>query len=109
VLSAEGARWVAGRSRGGGKRSAPRLEPMAARDRGGRPGNEGHQDLVMHLAIDWLIATDKKPRPSRTDSNGFGDLVHCVFQWLNMPDGSATYALRQYWAATKKEAQVGEP
>jgi hypothetical protein len=110
VLSSHGARPVEGRSRGGGKRSAPRLEPMimgevrgagTARHRGGRPTNERDQTLVMHLALDWLTATCKSPKRRRSDKTGFGDLVHSVFQWLSSPEGTATYALRKYWAAAK--------
>jgi hypothetical protein len=50
----------------------------------------------MHLAIDSLRATDELPKPGRSDEAGFGDLVHKVFQWLDLPDGSAGYALRRY-------------
>ena len=108
ALTSDGARLVEGRSRGGGKRSAARLEPMImgkvrgagpARHRGGRPTNDHHQTLVMHLALDWLTATGKPPKPGRSDNAGFGDLAHSVFQWLGQPEGSAPYALRQYWAA----------
>jgi hypothetical protein len=110
VLSAEGGRIVQGRSRGAGKRSRLGLEPMimgevrgtgVTRHRGGRPGNSGHQDLVMHLAMDWLGATGETPKPGRSDYTGFGDLAHSVIQWLSLPEGSATQALRQYWAAVK--------
>lgn len=106
VLSAQGARRVEGRSRGGGKRSGSRLEPEimgevrgagAVRRRGGRPRNAAHRDLVMHLGIDWLNATGNAPKPGRSDRTGFGDLIHSVFQWLNLPKGSAAHALRQYW------------
>jgi hypothetical protein len=111
VLSAGGGRIVQGRSRGDGKRSDLRLEPVIMDEvrgagtrlhRGGRPENEGHRDLVMHLAIDWLGATSQSPKPGRSDGPGFGDLVHSVFQWLSLPGGSAPYALRQYWVAVRK-------
>ena len=110
VLSAEGGRIVEGRSRGAGKRSCLRLEPMImgevrgagpGRHRGGRPRNTGHQDLIMHLAIDWLGATGEMPKPGRSDNGGFGDLAHSVFQWLGLPEGSAAHPLRQYWADVK--------
>jgi hypothetical protein len=55
----------------------------------------------MHLALDWLTATCKPPKRRRSDKTGFGDLVHSVFQWLSLPEGTATYALRKYWAAAK--------
>lgn len=107
VLTAEGGRVIEGRSRGADKRSGPRLEPSimsqvrgggARPHRGGRPDHPHHQDLVMHLAIDWIQATGETPKPGRSDNSGFGDLVHSIFQWLDLPDGSAGYALRQYWA-----------
>jgi hypothetical protein len=109
VLTSNGARPVEGRSRGGGKRSGRRLEPVimgevrgagTARHRGGRPANERHQTLVMHLALNWLTAIGEPPKPGRGDNAGFGDLVHSVFQWLELPD-SAANALRQYWAAVE--------
>jgi hypothetical protein len=110
VLSSDGGRIVEGRSRGGGKRSARRLEPVimgevrgagAVRHRGGRPRNEGHQNLVMHLVRDWLTATGERPKPGRSDNTGFADLAHSVFQWLSLPEGSAAHALRQYWTAVR--------
>jgi len=109
VLSSDGARPVLGRSRGGGKRSAPRLEPTimsevrgagTIRHRGGRPTNDRHQTLVMHLATDWLNATGELPKSGRSEGTGFGELVHSVFQWLELPD-SAANALRQYWGTVK--------
>jgi hypothetical protein len=109
VLSAEGARFVAGRSRGRGKRSGIRLEPVimgeargvgSTHHRGGRPRNAAHQELVLCLALDWL-QTGKEPKRGRSDHGGFGDLVHSVFQWLSFPEESATFALRQYWAGVK--------
>jgi hypothetical protein len=111
VLSAEGARIVQGRSRGAGKRSNPQLEPMimgevrsagAGRHRGGRPRNKDHQTLIMYLAIDWLLATGEPPKPGRSEGTGFGELAHCVFQWLRLPEGSPAYALRQYWGDVEK-------
>jgi hypothetical protein len=111
VVSAEGGRIVPGRSRGAGKRSKPRLEPMiigevrgagAGRHRDGRPTNEDHRTLIMHLAIDWLVATGESPKPGRSGGTGFGELVHSVFQWLGLPEGSPAHALRQYWADVTK-------
>lgn len=109
ALTSNGARPVEGRSRGDGKRSAPRLEPMimgevrgagATRHRGGRPTNERHKTLVMYLAIDWSNATDELPKSGRSEGTGFGELAHSVFQWLELPD-SAANAFRQYWAAVE--------
>jgi hypothetical protein len=105
VLSAEGARIVEGRSRGSGKRSKSRLEPIIMGEargaagrthRGGRPKSAEQEELVMFLALDWLHATEQEPMAGR-GYHGFGDLVHCVFAWLGLPKGSAAYALRQYW------------
>jgi hypothetical protein len=104
VITAAGARIVEGRSRGGGKRSARRVEPIPIGEaRGaGRPKNDAQQDLVLYLAIDWHHATGKMPTAGRSDYLGFGDLVHSVFQWLELPEGSAAYALRGYWAQARK-------
>jgi hypothetical protein len=110
ALTSQGSRPVEGRSRGGGKRSASRMEPRIMgemRHRGGRPANECHQSLVMHLATDWLTATCAPPKPGRSDNSGFGDLVHSVFQWLGLPDDSATYALRQFWDAVRQGRAQG--
>ena len=71
------------------------------RHRGGRPRNEAYQILVMHLALDWIQATGEEPTPGRSDHSGFGDLLHSIFQWLSQPEGSAAYALRQYWGVMK--------
>jgi hypothetical protein len=124
VLTAEGARIVDGRSRGSGRRSGRRIEPIImgvargvsakemrahaettnhgdqnekGRLAGGRPKNSEQVELVLSLALDWLHASGDKPPAGRSDNKGFGDLIHSVFQWLNLPDGSAAYALRQYW------------
>ena len=105
VMTSEGGQIVQGRSRGAGKRSRLRAEPIimgkvrgtgATRHRGGRPRNKGRENLVMHLAMDWLNATGEAPKHGRSDRTGFGDLAYSVFQWLNLPEGSAPYALRQY-------------
>lgn len=110
VLSSDGGRNVGGRSRGAGKRSRLRFEPVimgeargagTVRHRGGRPTIEYHQTLVMHLALDWLTATGGPPKSGRSDSTGFGDLVHTVFLWLGLSDEKAAYALRRYWADVK--------
>jgi hypothetical protein len=52
----------------------------------------------MNLALDWLRATDTMPTAGRDGHGGFSDLVHSIFQWLDLPQGAATYALRHYWA-----------
>jgi hypothetical protein len=97
---------VPGRSRSNGNRSMPRMEPRimgqmrGAKKRhhpGGRPRHEEQQKLITSLAMDWAMMTEQPPEPGRSDQTGFGDLCHCVFQWLDLTDGSATQALRQYW------------
>jgi len=121
-LSASGGRWVAGRSRGGGKRSAVRFEPRVLgvvrgspepKPAGGRPSKDACQELIAHLAFDWFHGTDNTPTPGRSDASGFGKLVHAVFEWLHvvMPATqeatdlaieaaaeAASYALRRYFA-----------
>jgi hypothetical protein len=104
VTIAAGARIVEGRSRGGGKRSAPQVELITVGEaRGpGRPKKDAQQDLVFYLAIDWHGATEEMPTAGRSDHGGFGDLVHSIFQWLGQSDGSAANALRGYWDEARK-------
>lgn len=121
VLSSEGGRVVLGRSRGDGKRSPPRAEPIimsVARGAGtqglrvGAPVKAAQHELVMHLALDWLHSTDKVPKSRRSDRCGFGDLVHCVFQWLDTSEDSneaAAYALRRYWDTGKRRKKRAAP
>lgn len=108
MLNADGARLVS-RSRGRGKRSRARLEPVIfgqARgdgggvNAGGRPSQDARDALVMLLAVDWTIATGTEPLPGRSDHAGFGDLVHSVFQWLREP--APDQALRRYWIEVEK-------
>lgn len=126
ALSADGGRWVPGRSRGDGRRSAAQLEPQVLgvvhgsvepKPEGGRPSKDASQQLVMHLAIDWLHATGKAPESGRSDRKGFGNRVHSIFGSLYVPKSgtqetidaaieaaihSANYALRRYWAEVKR-------
>ena len=122
AMTTEGGRIVQGRNRGQGKRSAPRFEPIimgkvrgiiearpkmrnigARRDLGGRPRHAARQELVRDLAGDWGRATGEEPKPGRRDHRGgFSEVVHCVFQWLDQPEGGAEQALRRHWAAVKK-------
>jgi hypothetical protein len=117
VLSAEGAQIVEGRSRGSGKRSARRVEPIIFGEvrgtgtksrKGGRPSEDPRHELVMRLALDWLHATGRVPEAGRSSETAFGDLVHSVFQWL-LPEEraaeAASYALRRYGS----EANQGAP
>jgi hypothetical protein len=113
VLTAQGAQIVTGQSRGSGKRSRPRIEPQTmgtvrgsiSAKGGGRPDAAdaaNRRELVMHLAIDWARATGAPPKSGRSDQTGFGGLVHAVFGWLNLPDGTASHALRSYWAIQRR-------
>jgi hypothetical protein len=121
TLSSEGGRGVPGRSRGAGKRSRPQLEPVimgVARGAGtqglrdGAPTKDALHQLVMHLALDWLHATGRSPKPGRSDNRGFGDLVHSVFQWLDVSGDfseTAAYALRRYWDTGKPKKKRAAP
>ncbi len=115
ILAAEGAQIVEGRSRGRGKRSGRRVEPIIMGEargagprthRGGRPKNSDQQELVMFLALDWLRATEHAPTGGRSHNVGFGDLAHSVFQWVGLSEGSAAYALRQYWAEVRRASEA---
>jgi hypothetical protein len=112
VLSADGARITVGRSRGGEKRSRSGLEPSILGEirgtgtryhKGGRLTETGRREFVMHLALDWLLATGQEPEANRSDLGGFGSLVHRVFEWFiddaDSAGEAAAYALRGYWAA----------
>jgi hypothetical protein len=112
VLIGDGAKLVS-RSRGCGKRSKAKPEPVIFGQtrgdddgvhKGGRPRHDCQGNLVMYLAIDWTDATGAKPSHGRSDHTGFGDLVHCVFQWLDEP--SADQALRRYWEAAEQSGSL---
>jgi hypothetical protein len=111
AVTEQAARIVEGRSRGNGKRSASRMEPRIMGEtrgvgtrhhHGGRPRHEEQQKLILYLATEWATMTDQEPKQGRGDQTGFGGLCHCVFQWLDLPEGSATHALRQYWDTIKQ-------
>jgi hypothetical protein len=118
VLAADGAQIVVGRSRGSGKRSSRRVEPMilgevrgvgAKKREGGRPNRDAQRELVTNLALDWTSATGNAPERGRSDRTGFGDLVHSVFQWLlpaEQTAGRANYALRQHWSEVEKANSI---
>jgi hypothetical protein len=61
----------------------------------GRPRDAAALRLISFLAIDWTLAAEQLPVPGRSDKTPFGDLVHQVFGWLELPE--ATAALRRYW------------
>jgi hypothetical protein len=116
TLSADGGRIVPGRSRGRGKRSKGKLEPMIGAQvrgigetapKGGRPAHANQDNLVMHLAIDWCKATGQSPEDGRSDTTGFGEVVHSVFDWVGEP--GATQALRRYWTAVKSAKMTPIP
>jgi hypothetical protein len=106
ALSAFGASWAPGRSRGSGKRSGPRLEPIIGQaQRGGRPSNSGKFSLIADLAVDWVCVTGEQPKPGRGIETGFGYLAYSVFGWidhLDEDDDSIHHALRQYWEAVSE-------
>ena len=107
IISADGGLVVPGRSRGAGRRSAPRVEPIVmgvvrdgpgSKPTGGAPRLEAERWLVMNLALDWLTATGQEPDRGRDSRNGFGYLVHEIFEWIGLPQARARTALRSYWA-----------
>ena len=115
LLIGEGGQSVRGRLRPGGRRSAWRLEPLidglvrgggtldTKRMQGvGRRPEFAADQLVMMLAVDWLLATGKTPDPGRSDVLPFGELVHLVFGWLGQENG-AEPALRRYWQSFAAE------
>jgi hypothetical protein len=109
ALSAYGACWQPGRSRGSGKRSGSRLEPIIEQTlRGGRPSNATEIGLIANLATDWLCVTGNEPKPGRDIGTGFGYLLCSVFEWLKMADEAdnsdedSLHVLRQYWEAVKE-------
>lgn len=61
----------------------------------GRPRDDDALELISFLAVDFALATGQQPLRGRSDEKPFGDLVHRVFGWLELPD--ATGALRRYW------------
>jgi hypothetical protein len=116
----DGGMIVPGRGRGSGHRSRPHYEPMirgvvrgsrpssgsapaedladpraATAHAGGRPRDDDALELISFLAMDWALATESRPVPGRSDEKPFGNMVHQVFGWLELPD--ATGALRRYW------------
>ena len=62
---------------------------------GGRPRDDDALELIAFLAVDWALATEQRPALGRSDQLPFGDLVHQVFGWLELPDAAS--ALRRYW------------
>jgi hypothetical protein len=115
VLSAQGAMLV-DRSRGPGKRSSMRLEPVimgvargagGGTDKGGRPRDDALRALVRHLAMDWLLLSGGRPIAGRSYGTPFGDLVHSILQWENVTPERASYALRYYQESYKSLA--GDP
>jgi hypothetical protein len=113
VLSHQGAISVT-RSRGGGKRSGKRLEPVIMgiarraggnKDKGGgRPKDEPLGALITHLAMDWLLLTGSRPITGRSDGTAFGDLVHTILGWQGIDPERAAYGLRLYQGSSKSVA-----
>jgi len=84
---------------------------------GGRPSKKAIHRLVMHLAGDWLRATQVMPEPRRGDRSGFSKLVHLVFEFVYVPKAAsqeaidaaiersteaASYCLRRYWEEVRQ-------
>jgi hypothetical protein len=63
----------------------------------------------MNLALDWFEATRQMADMGRSDHTGFGQLVHSVFQWLDIskdPYAGATYAPRRFWEEVERGREV---
>jgi hypothetical protein len=98
------------RSRGPGKRSRERAEPVIlgvargagrGKDKGGRPRDETIGTLITHVAMDFLLLSGGRPIAGRSDGTPFGDLVHSILRWEGVEYERAEYALRQYLASSK--------
>ncbi len=115
ILISEGGMIVNGRK---GRKSQQIFEPMImgvirgtgiGLGQGGRPILSARDELVMHLAVDWLNATGKAPQQGRNDKKGFAGLVHIIFDLLEIKStrksdstdeaNGAGQALRRYWSA----------
>ena len=80
---------------------------------GGRPSLSARDELVMHLAIDWLHATGERPQQGRSDKEGFAGLVYMIFDLLEIKsirksnsadeNNGAEQALRRYWASVAND------
>lgn len=80
---------------------------------GGRPSPSARDELVMHLAIDWLQATGEPPLRGRSDKEGFSGLVYMIFDLLEIKsirksnsadeNNGAEQALRRYWASVAND------
>lgn len=83
---------------------------------GGRPSPSSRDELVMHLAIDWLNATGMAPHNGRSEKKGFAGLVHAIFNVLEIKSApksdrvnegtGAEQALRRYWSAVQKPGKA---
>ena len=80
---------------------------------GGRPSLSARDELVMHLAIEWLQATGDLPSRGRSEKEGFAGLVYTIFDLLGIKstrkdnsadeNNGAEQALRRYWAAVAND------
>jgi hypothetical protein len=87
--------------RGSRPSSKSTIVDLGDRDGNGRPSDDAALRLISFLAMDWTLAADQLPVPGRSDKTPFGDLVHQVFGWLELPE--ATSALRRYWREGARE------
>lgn len=83
---------------GTGTESTPRLYAN------GRPPAHDIGCLILNLAGDWHAATGHSPQSGRSDSNGFGALVHHIFGWLDFE--TAEPALRRFWAIATDDLRI---
>jgi len=105
AITGEGGEIVRGRSRGNGRRSPPRLEPVIlgqVRGKssavGGRSNESEHRvALITYLAADWAGLTGEIPLAGRGPDTPFGWLIYSVFGFLGFEEFEAEYAMRIFW------------
>ena len=116
ALSSEGGGIVPGRSRGQGKRSKSIIAPLilgqhrggkGKKPKGGAPRGGLERELVTLITNDWIRAASSSdgafPKPRSAAWAGYRDLVYAVFKWLGLSTSQASYAMKSYWAAARKE------
>ncbi|MEI6801410.1 MAG: hypothetical protein WCO04_19665 [Pseudomonadota bacterium] len=109
----EGGAVLDGRNRPSGRPSARHFEPIVfGRGRGmgwlpklvgGRPADDAEIRLIVHLAVDWHLATGFEPEAGRDGHSAFSGLVHDVFGWIGRSK-KAKFSLRAYWAMVADKA-----
>ncbi len=109
----EGGAMVPGQMRPTGRQSAPHFEPVVfghgravsglPKLAGGRPADNAEVRLIVHLAVDWRLATGFEPEAGRDGHSAFSGLVHDVFGWIGRSK-KAKFSLRTYWAMVADKA-----